>query len=109
MTEKKITLHVLRCDPGNGKPPSFEAFDVPWLEDLTVMGALDYIFENVDPTLAYYDHAACAQGICKTCMVKINGQPGLMCQTHLSEDVTLEPLDGFEIVRDLVTKRRNHG
>lgn len=109
MTEKKITIHVLRFDPAVDQEPYYDDFDVPLIEGLTVMGALDHIYEHLDSTLAYYDHAACAQGICKTCMVKITGQPGLMCQTHLSEDVTLEPLDGFDIVRDLVTKRRSHG
>lgn len=107
MTEKKIMLHVLRFHPAMDDVPHFEDFEVPFVEGLTVMGALDYVYEHLDPTLAYYDHAACAQGICKTCMVKINGQPGLMCQTHLSENVVLEPLDGVEVVRDLVTKRRS--
>ena len=78
-------------------------FEVPLTEGMSVLGALDYIYENLDATLAYYDHAACAQGICKTCLAKIDGKGGLLCQTLLKGDVTVEPAGRFKVVRDLVT------
>jgi succinate dehydrogenase/fumarate reductase-like Fe-S protein len=81
-----------------------QEFEVPVTEGMSVLGALDYIYENLDPTLAYYDHAACAQGICKTCLAKIDGKPGLMCQTLVKGDVRVEPAGKFKVIRDLVTE-----
>jgi succinate dehydrogenase/fumarate reductase-like Fe-S protein len=69
------------------------------------MTALDYIYQNLDGTLAYYDHAACDLGICARCTGMINGKPGLLCQTILEGDVTLEPLSPPKVLRDLVTKK----
>ena len=55
------------------------------------MDVLDYIYQNLDSTLAYYDHAGCALGICARCTGRINGKAGLFCQVPVSGDVTLEP------------------
>ncbi|MCP4513953.1 MAG: hypothetical protein GY824_01815 [Delftia sp.] len=106
MDEKTVTVKVTRFDPDTDEAPWLQAFEAPLIEGMSVLEALDYIYEHVDPTLAYYDHAACAQGICKTCIAKINGKPALMCQTLLSGDVTVEPAGRFPIVRDLVTRKR---
>jgi len=107
MTEKIIKLMVSRYDPKQDQIPRMQTFEVPADDEMSVLEAMDYIYENLDGSLAYYDHGACAQGICKTCLVKINGKPQLMCQTlvhHLGEEVTVEPLDKYEVVRDVVTR-----
>jgi len=106
MNEKKVKITVSRFNPSIDKEAHLQSYLIPVTEGMSILGALDYIYETLDSTLAYYDHAACAQGICKTCMTKINGKPALMCQTHLVEDVILEPLDKFIVVKDLVTQRR---
>jgi succinate dehydrogenase/fumarate reductase-like Fe-S protein len=106
MDEKKVKITVSRFNPPTDKEPHLQSYVVPISEGMSVLGALDYIYETLDSTLSYYDHAACAQGICRTCMSKINGTPGLMCQTYLVEDTIVEPLDKLIVIRDLVTKRR---
>ena len=106
MTEKKMKISISRFNPSTDKEPHLQSYLVPITEGMSVLGALDYIYETLDNTLSYYDHAACAQGICKTCMSKINGEPALLCQTQLIDDIIVEPLDRFIVVRDLVTKRR---
>lgn len=106
MDEKKVKITVSRYNPSIDKEPHLQSYLIPISEGMSVLGALDYIYEILDNTLSYYDHAACVQGICRTCMSKINGIPGLMCQTHLVEDTIVEPLDKLIVIRDLVTKRR---
>ncbi len=105
MDQKTITIKVARFDPDTDEGPRWQSYKAPLTEGMSVLDALDYVYEHVDPTLAYYDHAACAQGICKTCIVKINGKPDLMCQTVVSGDVTVEAAGRLSIVRDLVTRK----
>jgi hypothetical protein len=74
------------------------------------MNALDHIYQNQDSTLAYYDHAGCTLGICGRCVGKVNGKPGLICQTPVEGDITVEPLNQERVIKDLVMKKEtaNH-
>jgi succinate dehydrogenase/fumarate reductase-like Fe-S protein len=72
---------------------------------MSAMTALDYIYQNLDGTLAYYDHAGCDLGICARCRGIINGKPGLFCQTVLEGDVTLEPVSISKVLKDLVASK----
>ncbi len=101
--EKTVSVKVNRFDPTSDESNRYEAYEVPIEKGLSVMDVLDYIYENLDGSLAYYDHAACNQGICKRCLIQINGVTGLMCQTLVTGDVTLDPLPRFEVIKDLVT------
>jgi succinate dehydrogenase/fumarate reductase-like Fe-S protein len=76
---------------------------LPLLDGMSAMDVLDYIYQNLDSTLAYYDHAACALGICARCTGLINGKPGLFCQTPVQGDVTLDPMPKRRVIKDLVT------
>jgi succinate dehydrogenase/fumarate reductase-like Fe-S protein len=58
------------------------------------MDVLDFIYQNLDGTLEYYDHAACKLAICARCLGRVNGLPGLMCQADGSEEMTIEPSAG---------------
>ncbi|MFC2099963.1 2Fe-2S iron-sulfur cluster-binding protein [Candidatus Bipolaricaulota bacterium] len=103
--EKTVSIRVSRFDPGTDEASRHDSYDVPVVKGMSVMDALDYIYENLDGTLAYYDHAACNQGICKRCLIQINGETGMMCQTLVTGDITLDPLPQFEVIKDLVTAR----
>ncbi len=50
----------------------------------------------------------CKAGKCGSCSAEVNGRPRLMCMTRLSdfeetETITVTPMRGFPVVRDLVT------
>jgi succinate dehydrogenase / fumarate reductase, iron-sulfur subunit len=50
----------------------------------------------------------CKAGKCGSCSAEINGMPKLMCMTRLSDldlnqPVTIEPMQAFPLMRDLVT------
>jgi succinate dehydrogenase / fumarate reductase iron-sulfur subunit len=73
-----------------------------------VTEALRRIKVEQDPSLAY--RASCHMAVCGSCGMKINGEPRLACKTLVLDVVkkfgtnviTLEPMDRFPIVKDLV-------
>ncbi|MFO7963861.1 MAG: 2Fe-2S iron-sulfur cluster-binding protein [Desulfobacterales bacterium] len=102
MGEHTIQATVFRFDPIRDKAPYYRTYEVPYQEGMSALDVLDYIYHNQDGTLAYYDHAACTLGVCGKCSGRINGRPGLFCQTRVEKDITLEPLDLNNVLKDLV-------
>jgi succinate dehydrogenase/fumarate reductase-like Fe-S protein len=95
-----MKVKVLRSMPEK----HFEEYNVPLPTDreYTIMDILRYISENLDPTLAYFSHSACKQGICGRCSVKYNGKIVLACAAHAdSEELILEPKND-KVIKDLV-------
>jgi len=107
MAAETIKIRVFRFDPESGKPPDYQNFSVPYEEGMSAMTALDYIYQNLDSTLTYYDHAGCDLGICTRCAGKINGKPGLFCQTLIEGDTTLDPRSKERVLKDLITMKSN--
>ncbi|HTY23243.1 MAG TPA: L-2-amino-thiazoline-4-carboxylic acid hydrolase [Desulfomonilaceae bacterium] len=105
MSNDLITVKVFRFDPSVDKEPYYKTYEVPFEEGMSGMDVLDYIYQNQDGTLAYYDHAGCSLGICGRCTGKMNGQPGLICQTRVEGNVTFDPLDQKKVLKDLVITR----
>ncbi|NWF55915.1 MAG: succinate dehydrogenase [Syntrophaceae bacterium] len=105
MVEKRIRVRVFRFNPSADQEPHYQTYQVPLEPGMSAMTALDYIYQNLDGTLAYYDHAACDLGICGRCTGMIDGKPGLFCQTVLQGDVTLEPASKEKVIRDLVVQK----
>ncbi len=83
-------------------------YEVPLLsETMTVMDVLDYIYHNLDHTLAYYRHSSCNQAICGRCLVVMNGVPVLACAKQVGDKtdvIKLSPAPG-KVVRDLVVTK----
>ena len=106
MSGNIMKVKVFRFDPSVDQEPYFQVYDVPSAEGLSAMDVLDYIYENLDGSLAYYDHAGCSLGICGRCTGRINGKPGLLCQTPVGPgQLTLEPLNKNKIIKDLVPSK----
>ncbi|MFX0198711.1 MAG: 2Fe-2S iron-sulfur cluster-binding protein [Candidatus Hodarchaeota archaeon] len=99
-----IDMEVFRFDPLKDKESRFEIFKVPLTENLTVLAALYYIYENIDSSLAYY--SSCRDGVCLGCRMLINGKSALACVTLAKGKIKVEPLPNSEVIRDLVTKER---
>jgi fumarate reductase iron-sulfur subunit len=102
MSDKTIEVKVFRFDPAKDAEPYYQTYDVPLKPGMSIMDALDYIYQNLDGTLAYYDHAGCALGICGKCTARINNKPGLLCQTPLTDSVEIDPLNKDKVLKDLV-------
>ena len=100
----KLKLRVFRYDPENGKK-GYETFELDYEEGMTFLTAFHRIKENIDPTFTFRHF--CRAGICGTCTVFINRFPKLACKEQVlpyvltGEEVVVEPLDKFPIIKDL--------
>lgn len=101
-----ITVTVAR---GTAEQRSTSEYRVPRAPGLSVMDVLDYIYENLDPTLSYFSHEACRQTACGKCLVRVNGKICLACGCPADTDtLVLEPWND-RVVRDLVCEMPSHG
>ena len=105
MVENKITVEVFRFDPSVNDEPYYETYETPLEQGASAMDLLDYIYQNLDGTLAYFDHAACSLGICARCAGRVNGKPGLLCQTIVEGNIVIEPISESRVIKDLVVER----
>lgn len=96
-----ITVKVRRADPDvNGGEVTYRSYTVPLEPGATVLSILRYITENIDRTLSYY--RSCRIGKCAGCRMVVNGKTRLACTTPVTGDITLEPLPGYPLIKDLV-------
>lgn len=98
----KVKLNVLRSEPG--KEPYFQLFEVDVSPEETVLGALRYIYENIDPSLVF--RVVCNEEKCGECAVVVNGVPCLACERMVEPEMAIEPLPNLPVIRDLVIDRR---
>jgi len=99
-----VNISVMRYDPERGADPLLESYEVPAEEGATVMGALLYIYETYDSTLAF--RYGCRNGSCGLCAMDIDGRPGLACATALRPGMVLRPLQQLPVARDLMVDRQ---
>ena len=104
---KKVTVEILRSNPGTDQEPLFKTYDIPLEGKSSVLNALNYIVENLDPTLGYY--SSCRIGKCTGCAIVVNGENRLACTTPVKGDLRLEPLRKFKVIKDLVVEDSKKG
>jgi succinate dehydrogenase/fumarate reductase-like Fe-S protein len=99
----------LRVRRGTGKEgaPRHEEFAIPFEAGATVLDALIAIRTRKDPSLAIR-YSCINANVCKECLIAIDGVVAYACTTRLRDDrpMTLDPLPGKPILRDLVTETR---
>lgn len=98
-----VTIHVRRTDE-NGIDTGLHPYQVPSEPKGTVLQALQYIYSNIDSTLAF--RYSCRFKQCGLCAVRVSGRSRLACLTPLRDGLTVEPLDNLTVIRDLVVDRR---
>jgi succinate dehydrogenase/fumarate reductase-like Fe-S protein len=69
---------------------------------MSVTNVLDYIYENLDSSLAYY--TSCHRGVCGRCLMIVNGKTRLACIELVTDNLTLNPLPNHRVIRDLVVE-----
>lgn len=97
------TVSILRYLPEEHPEPFEQRFDVPHDDSTSVLDALNYIKEELDPTLSV--RWSCRMAICGSCGVMVNGIPKLGCKVFLRDyegTVRIEPLAHFSVERDLM-------
>ncbi len=105
MDQKLLKLQIYRCNLDKDAQPYLQTYEIPCVEGMSIMQALDHIYEHIDSSLAYYSHSACTQGMCGQCTAMINGKAGLLCQTLVEDGMILSAPDKKKIIKDLVYQR----
>ena len=108
MESRKVIFRIKRFNPKKDERPYYKEYEIDVPKGMTILEALQYIKDNIDPTLAF--RAFCRSAICGSCSVKINGNPKLACKTQVfgelevyrTDTLTIEPLDNMEVIKDLI-------
>ena len=74
-------LKIRRFDPKSGEAAYWDEHSVQLGERNSVLDAILKIRDEVDGSVGI--RCSCQQAICGSCGVRMNGKPGLACNTHL--------------------------
>jgi succinate dehydrogenase / fumarate reductase iron-sulfur subunit len=99
----KVTLKIQRFDPEGDAKPYWKEYEVDVEPTDRLLDALHQVKWHQDGTLAF--RRSCAHGVCGSDALTINSVNRLACKVlmqDLGSRVTVEPLRGFPIVKDLV-------
>ena len=101
-----MQVSVYRYNPDVDATPQMRdmSVELPQGRDLMVLDLLERLKEQ-DPSLSY--RRSCREGVCGSDGINMNGKNGLACITPVSQvakkgKLTLLPLPGLPVVRDLV-------
>src|ERR1700735_4119408 len=77
----EYTLRIRRFDPQSGEAAHWDDHVVDMRPTSSVLDAVLKVKGETDGSIGI--RCSCQQGICGSCGVRINGKPGLACNTHL--------------------------
>jgi len=107
-------LKIRRYDPNSGRAAYWDEHAVELGERNSVLDAILKVRDEVDGSVGI--RCSCQQAICGSCGVRMNGKPGLACNTHLQEAadrrhdgaddarpvIEVEPMGNMPVIRDLI-------
>jgi succinate dehydrogenase / fumarate reductase iron-sulfur subunit len=98
-----MRISIYRYDPDKDAKPYLKTYEVK-LEhsDNMLLDALVRV-KDMDDSFAF--RRSCREGVCGSDAMNINGKNGLACITKIAdlpEHVTLRPLPGLPVIRDLI-------
>ena len=99
-----VTFSIYRFNPETDAKPYMQDFelDVATIKGKMLLNALEALKEQ-HPSLGF--RRSCGEGVCGSDGMNINGKNGLACITQLNQlpdRVSLRPLPGFPVIRDLI-------
>src|SRR5260370_9674134 len=98
-----ILMRIKRFDPEKSNKPYWDEFRVEADPIDRLLDALNTIKWTQDGSLPY--RRSCAHGVCGSDAMRINGRNRLACKVlvrDVGEKVTIEPMLGFPVIKDLV-------
>ena len=104
----EFKLRIRRYDPQSGEAPYWDEHTVELEPHRSVLEGILQAKAKNDGSIGI--RCSCRAAICGSCGVRINGQPGLACHTHLdaalarSKDgvIEVEPMGNMPVIRDLI-------
>lgn len=102
----EVCLKVRRENPQAQRPAYYQDYIVPLGDEkLSLLQALEYVYENLDDTLAFRRYC-CGIQFCNSCLMFVDGKRTHACLYILKPDsqLNIEPLPGGRVLRDLITE-----
>ena len=104
----EFTLRVRRYDPESGDAPYWSEHTIELEPHRSVLEGILQAKGRFDGSIGI--RCSCRAAICGSCGVRINGQPGLACHTHLDEAasrsadgvIEVEPMGNMPVIKDLI-------
>lgn len=107
-----IKIKIKRQDGPNLKP-YWEEYKIKYRPYMNIITCLQDLrkqpktFDGRMTSMITWE-ASCLEEVCGTCTMVINGKVRQACSTlvdHLGEEITIEPMTKFPVVRDLIVDR----
>jgi succinate dehydrogenase / fumarate reductase iron-sulfur subunit len=98
-----VKLRVQRFNPDVDKAPRYSEYTVEAEPTDRVLDVLNSVKWYKDGSVTY--RRSCAHGVCGSDAMRINGKNSLACKVLIKDvgsEITVEPLLGFRVVKDLV-------
>ncbi|HEX9117002.1 MAG TPA: succinate dehydrogenase iron-sulfur subunit [Anaerolineae bacterium] len=98
-----VHLSIKRFNPEADEGSHWDEFVVDLEPTDRVLDALKYVKWYLDGSLTF--RSSCAQGICGSDALRINGHNRLACKVlirDVTQPITIEPIYGLKVLKDLV-------
>ncbi|HTU28653.1 MAG TPA: succinate dehydrogenase/fumarate reductase iron-sulfur subunit [Solirubrobacteraceae bacterium] len=114
-------LKIRRFDPQSGQAAYWDEHRIEMEESQSVLDGILKVRNEIDGSVGI--RCSCQQAICGSCGVRMNGKPGLACNTHLGiaadrkwrneavggprdegeeRVIEIEPMGNMPVIRDLI-------
>jgi len=108
MSVEQFKLRMRRYDPESGEAPYWDEHTVELEPHRSVLEGILQARDRFDGSIGI--RCSCRQAICGSCGVRINGEPGLACHTHLDAAmrgaregaIEIEPMGNMPVIKDLI-------
>lgn len=92
-----MKIKIKRFNKQKSQDFYIEEFDI--LNTNTLKALLE-IKQNYDKSFSF--RYGCKSAVCGSCAIRVNGVEKLACKVKLKENDLIEPLNNFEVIKDLV-------
>ena len=107
----EYTLRIRRYNPETGEAPYWDQYTVELEPHEAVLTGILQVKNRHDGSLGV--RCSCRSAICGSCGMRINGQPGLACNTQVGDAIKkskdgsinlieIEPMGNMPVIRDLI-------
>ncbi len=106
---EQFTLRLRRYDPESGEAPYWDEHTIELEPHRSVLEGILQAKAASDGSIGI--RCSCRAAICGSCGVRINGEPGLACHTHLDHArssagadgvIEVEPMGNMPVIKDLI-------
>jgi succinate dehydrogenase / fumarate reductase iron-sulfur subunit len=105
---EEFKLRMRRYDPESGEAPYWDEHTVELEPHRSVLEGILQAKARFDGSIGI--RCSCRAAICGSCGVRINGEPGLACHTHLDHArasakdgvIEVEPMGNMPVIKDMI-------